>query len=372
MRTIIYLIQKEFIQVFRNKTMLPLIFAMPIVLLLILVHAATFEMKHINLLIIDKDMSQTSRELVSKFEGSPFYNVKYSSFSVKEAEDELTKDKCDIFINIPYGFEKKLVKENISDIQLQINAINAMAAGLINAYSISIIADFNKKIITEWKNPPKGLKSKSINITNSYWYNPELNYKIYMVPGILVILVTIIGMFLTALNIVREKEMGTIEQINVTPIKKTYFIIGKLLPFWIIAMFELAFGLLVGKLLFHIPIIGSLFTLFTFAGLYLIVALGIGLFLSTIANNQQQVMFLAFFFMLVFILMSGLFTSVESMPKWAQTVNYINPYYYFIKVIRMILLKGSSFADILKEIYAMLVYATIIISLAIWRYRKTV
>jgi ABC-2 type transport system permease protein len=137
-------------------------------------------------------------------------------------------------------------------------------------------------------------------------------------------------------------------------------------------MFELAFGLLIGKLLFHIPIIGSLFTLFTFAGLYLIVALGIGLFLSTIANTQQQVMFLAFFFMLVFILMSGLFTSVESMPEWAQKVNYINPYYYFIKVIRMILLKGSSFADILKEIYAMLIYATIIISLAIWRYRKTV
>ena len=373
MQTIIYLIQKEFIQIFRNKTMLRLIFIVPLVQLLVLANAATFEMKHINLLIIDEDISQTSRELISKFEGAPFYNVRYSSFSVTEAEKELTKNKCDILMRIPYGFEIRLVKEDISYIQLQINAINSMSAGLINAYSTSIISDFNKKIIAEWKNPPKGLStSKAINITSRFWYNPELNYKIYMVPGILVSLVTLIGMFLTALNIVREKEMGTIEQINVTPIKKYHFIIGKLLPFWVIAMFELAFGLSIGKLLFNVPIVGSLFTLFTFAGLYLIVVLGIGLFFSTIANTQQQVMFIAFFFIIVFLLMSGLFTSVESMPKWAQIVNYINPYYYFIRVIRMILLKGSSFRHIIVETGAMLVYGIVILSLATWRYRKTV
>ncbi len=352
--------------------MLPLIFVLPIVMLLVLVNAANFEMKNIDMLIVDRDISQTSRELISKFEGSPFYRVSYGSFSDKENSAMLTSDKCDIILNIPYGFEKNLVRENKSDIQLQINAVNSMTAGLINAYSTSIITKFNLHVIAKWKNPPKGFKNKSINITSSYWFNPELNYKIYMVPGILVILVTIIGMFLTALNIVREKEMGTIEQINVTPIKKYQFIIGKLLPFLIIALFELSFGLIVGKLLFHIPIVGSLLTLFTFAGLYLLVSLGIGLFLSTIANTQQQVMFMTFFFMLVFILMSGLFTPVETMPKWAQNVNIINPFYYFIKVIRMVLLKGSSFANILSEIYAMIIYATAIIGLAIWRYRKTV
>jgi ABC-2 type transport system permease protein len=224
-----------------------------------------------------------------------------------------------------------------------INAINGTAAGLINFYATSVISDFNKNLLSEQIYITPHKIPENINIIYSYWYNPELNYKIYMLPGILVILVTIIGMFLSALNLVREKEMGTIEQINVTPIKKYHFIIGKLLPFWFIALFELAFGLTVGKLLFNIPIVGSLPLLFGFASVYLLVVLGIGLFISTVSNTQQQVMFLCFFFMIIFILMSGLFTPTESMPEWAQQVNILNPFAYFMKVIRMILLKGSGF-----------------------------
>ncbi|MFH1319234.1 MAG: ABC transporter permease [Bacteroidota bacterium] len=370
MRTILFIIQKEFIQIFRNRTMLPIIFIMPIVQLIVLVYAATLEMKHIDMYVVDNDMSVTSRRLINKFQGSPFFYVENSSFSIKEAENELRKDNADIILRIPEGFEKKLVRENSSKLQLLINAINGAVAGLTNAYSMSVISDFNKEIIAEWVNNPSGLKHQNINITYSYWYNPELNYKIYMLPGILVILVTVIGMFLSALNLVREKEMGTIEQINVTPIRKYQFITGKLLPFWIIALFELSFGLTIGKILFDIPMVGSLFLLFCFAAIYLVVALGIGLFISTVTNTQQQVMFLAFFFMIVFILMSGIFTSVESMPKWAQSVNYINPFSYFMKVIRMVLLKGSGFADVAKEFLSLSIYGIIILSLATWRYRK--
>jgi len=192
-----------------------------------------------------------------------------------------------------------------------------------------------------------------------------------MLPGILVILVTVIGMFLTALNLVREKEMGTIEQINVTPIKKHHLLIGKLVPFWIIGMFELAFGLSIGVLFFHLPFEGSIATLFGFGSIYLLVALGIGLFLSTVAENQQQVMFLAYFFMLTFVLMSGIFTPADSMPEWAQTVNYINPFYYFIRAIRMILLKGSTFIHVLPEALSLAAYAIVIFTLSVWRYRKT-
>jgi ABC-2 type transport system permease protein len=191
-----------------------------------------------------------------------------------------------------------------------------------------------------------------------------------MVPGILVILVTIISLFLTAMNIVREKEMGTIEQINVTPIRKYQFIIGKLLPFLIIALFELAFGLFLGRILFDVPIVGSLPLLFGFAVIYLLVILGFGLFLSVISDSQQQVMFVVFFFMLVFILMSGIFTPTESMPEWANQVNIINPIAYFMRVIRMILLKGSGFIDILPEFFSLTIYAIISLSLAVWRYRK--
>ena len=370
MRTILYILQKEFIQIFRNKVMLPIIFILPIVQLVVLVFAATMEMKHIDIFIVDKDLSTTSRQLVNKFEGSPFFFIKKCSFSIKEAKNELLKDKADIILNIPSGFEKSLIKENKSKIQLLINAINGTAAGLINFYATSVISDFNKNLLSEQIYITPYKIPENINIIYSYWYNPELNYKIYMLPGILVILVTIIGMFLSALNLVREKEMGTIEQINVTPIKKYHFIIGKLLPFWFIALFELAFGLTVGKLLFNIPIVGSLPLLFGFASVYLLVVLGIGLFISTVSNTQQQVMFLCFFFMIIFILMSGLFTPTESMPEWAQQVNIINPFAYFMKVIRMILLKGSGFINIKNEFITLGIYAIIILSLAVWKYRK--
>ena len=191
-----------------------------------------------------------------------------------------------------------------------------------------------------------------------------------MVPGILVLLVTIICMFLTGMNIVREKEIGTIEQINITPIRKYQFIIGKLLPFWIIAQFELAFGLTLGKLLFNIPIEGNLGLVFLFSSVYLMVVLGAGLIISTINNTQQQSMFISFFFMIIFIMMSGLFTPVESMPVWAQEVNIVNPVAYFIKVLRMVLLKGSGFSDIWPQFASISVYAVLVLTFAVWRYRK--
>ncbi|MEZ5083185.1 MAG: ABC transporter permease [Bacteroidales bacterium] len=371
MRTIGYIIQKEFIQIIRDKTMLPIIIIMPFVQLIVLVYAATFEMKQIDMVVVDQDQSAFSRKLTSKFEGSPFFTLTSFTFSMKEAERILTSDEADVIIHFPKGFEKDLMTGQKGKVQLLINAINATSAGLTNAYAGYVIADFNQNILAENMNYIQPVFATNINIDYSFWYNPELNYKIYMLPGILVILITIIGAFLAALNIVREKEMGTIEQINVTPIKKYQFITGKLVPFWIIALLELALGLTIGKLVFNIPFVGSLPLLFGFAGVYLLVALGLGLFVSTIANTQQQVMFIIFFFLLTFIMMSGIFTPVESMPDWAIIVNYLNPFAYFMRVIRMVILKGSGFSDISKELYNLLVYASIIISLAVWRYRKT-
>lgn len=370
MNTIIYIIRKEFIQIFRNKTILPIIFLLPVGQLLVLVFAATFEMKNINMVVVDQDLTSKSRQLTGKFEGSPFFQIKEHTFSLKEAESMLKENEADFILNIPNGFERDLLKYNSSKLQLLINAINGTAAGLTNVYASAVIADFNQEIIVENINflPPSSLSN--INIDYSFWYNPQMNYKIYMLPGILVILVTLIGMFLTALNLVREKEMGTIEQINVSPIKKYQFIIGKLFPFLCIALFELAFGLTIGRLLFHLPMLGSLPLLFLFAAVYLLVALGIGLFISTLSSTQQQVMFLSFFIMIVFVMMSGIFTPTESMPDWAQKVNFINPIAYFMRVIRMILLKGSGFFDIWKSFIALFVYAFLILGLAIWKYRK--
>jgi ABC-2 type transport system permease protein len=350
--------------------MVPIIFVVPIVQLVILVNAATFEMKHINMSLVDLDLSGSSRQMISKFRGSPFFILRHTSFSYKEAEDEMKQGNVDLILQIPSGFEKNLFKEKSGKVQLVINAINGSSAGLIYAYSSQIIMDYNRSIVIEAMNPAQPAAGGNILVTSSYWYNPKLNYKTFMVPGILVLLVTIIGLLLSGMNIVREKEIGTIEQINVTPIRKIQFIAGKLIPFWIIALFELAFGLTIGKLLFDIPIIGSLWLIFLSAGVYLFVILGFGLLISTMTNTQQQSMLVSFFFMVVFILMSGLFTSIESMPVWAQQLDRLNPIAYFIRIMRMVMLKGSTFRDISNSFYSLAVYAVLIISFATLRYRK--
>lgn len=368
MRTIAFIIQKEFIQLFRNKVMVRIIFIMPLVQMLILAYTATFEIRLIRLHVVDLDRSVTSRELTGHFQGSPFYSIVNFSNAYRLAEKDIMNNSAHQVIVIPPGFEKDLTRAGSAKIQVTTNAIDGAAAALMNAYTLSFIHDFNINMLVE----TSGVDIKQpISTTWSFWFNPELNYINYMVPGILVMLVTLIGMLLSGMNLVREKEIGTIEQINVTPIRKYQFIIGKLLPFWLVALVELAFGLTLAKLVFNIPIIGNLWLIFFVAAIYLLVTLGLGLLISTKTNTQQQTMFLSWFFIVIFILMSGLFTSVENMPQWAKIINYINPIAYFIEVIRMIMLKGSGFMDILKNTLSLGIYAVAALSVAIWQYRKT-
>ncbi|SHF90060.1 ABC-2 type transport system permease protein [Mariniphaga anaerophila] len=372
MKTILYILQKEFRQIFRNRTMLPMIFGVPLVQMLILVFAATFDMKKIDMVVVDKDLSTTSRQLVAKFDGIPFYHVSQAVMDEKQAEALLLNGESDIALVIPANFERNLIRNNNGQLQLLIDAVDGNSAQLIYAYSGQIISSFNKNLIAHWKGIPEFAPPTQVKISETYWYNNELDYKWYMAPGILAILVTIIGMFMSGMNLVREKEIGTIEQLNVTPVKKYQFIIGKLVPFWVIALFDLAFGLLIAWLVFDLPIVGSLWLLFGFAGVYLIGVLGLGLFISTVTDTQQQVMFVSFFFMMIFILMGGIFTPVESMPHWAQIADRINPIFYFMKILRMIILKGSGFSDLLSEFLALCVLGVVFLSLAIWRYRKTI
>ncbi len=371
MRVLFALLKKEFLQIIRNKIMLPVIFVIPVVQMILLVYAASLDMKNIDMVVVDHDHSETSRRLVSHFEGSPFFTVKGSQLSYGNAEKMIIRDEADIILLFNADFEERLINEQNTDVQLIINAINPTQAGLINAYSSQIISAYNNQIRTEWFGMTNASKLTRFDISVAYWYNQLLDYKIYMFSGILVIIVTLIGMFLTAINLVREKELGTAEQMNVTPLKKYQFLLAKLLPFLLIGLFELSFGLVIGRILFDLPIRGSLFVLFAMAFVYLLVALGLGLFLSTVSNTQQQMMFIAFFFMVTFILMSGVFTPAESMPLWAQKINLINPMAYFMKAIRMILLKGSEFRDVAREFYSLLTYGVIILSLSVLNYRKT-
>ena len=371
MRTIFYLIRKEFIQIFRNKFISKAIFAVPIVQMLILVPAVTFELKEVKLAIIDNDMTPESRGLISKLNGSTFFKVSLSTFSDTEANDLLSRNKFNMILQIPSGFGKDIGAGKQGKLLATIDAVNASSAQLIWAYLNGVIRDYNAGLIKKYIaiNPP--VPQPLIEITNRYWYNEMLNYKYYMLPGILVILVTAIGFLLAGLNMVREKEIGTIEQINVTPVRKYHFIIAKMAPFPFRGLIDLAIGLILGKIAFNIHFEGSILLMFLGSSIFLVAVLGLALFISTFSATQQQYMFVAFFCMIIFILMSGIFTPYESMPMWAQDFNLINPVAYLMRINRMVMLKGSTMLDISRELYSLLLIAVVFTTLAVRRYRKT-
>lgn len=370
MRILWFIIQKEFIQIFRNKPMLIIIFQLPIIQLLLLSYAATFEIRNINVCVIDQDHSETSRSLVAKIPSSGYFNITSYAQTRPDAITEIHQGNVDMILEIPPKFEKDLQSQHNASVHLTADAINGLKAGLAMSYLQQMLMHFNTDLIADLGY----INSTGVPVvepTTQYWYNPLMDYKAFMVPGILVILITVIGAFLTSMNITREKEVGTIEQINATPIKKHQFIIGKMAPFMFIGMFEMAFGLILAHLFFDIPMRGSMVTLFAFSFIYLLIVLAMGLFISSYTETQQQAMFIAWFFMVVFILMGGLFTAIESMPQWAQVITWFNPIAWFIKVMRLILLTGSSLADLWKYFFIMSGFAVFFNVLAIRTYRKT-
>jgi ABC-2 type transport system permease protein len=370
MRTLKFLLQKEFRQIFRDKAILRIIFMMPVLQLLVLPWAADYEVKNINLAVVDNDRSDYAQKLISKITASNYFRLDKYTASYKDAMKEIENDNADIILEIPNSFEKDLVKENASTLFMAVNAINGAKAGLGSAYLQTIIQNFNNNIRMQWIQLPRLNTQTSIDITYSNWFNPLMDYKFFMVPGILVLLVTMVGSFLAAMNIVREKEIGTIEQINVTPVKKYHFILGKLIPFWVLGLVILSIGLLISYLAYGIIPAGSFFTIYVFAACYLLAVLGLGLLISTYSSTQQQAMLFSFFLIMIFILLSGLYTPISSMPMWAQWVTKFNPVSYFIEVMRMVVLKGSSLADISRNIFIVLGFAVVLNVWAVISYRK--
>ncbi|TAE50131.1 MAG: ABC transporter permease, partial [Bacteroidetes bacterium] len=333
MRNIRLFVYKEFRQLFRNRSMLPIVVLMPMFQLLVLAYAADFEIKDVRLFVMDLDQSSFSRRLRGKFEGTTQFVTKGYSFSGRQASIALEEDDADIVLSIPSGFERDLVREGSSRLHITANAIDGVRGSLASAYAAQVIQDFNQELITEYGpriaiHVQQPAQTSRVDITWSHWFNPRMDYKTFMVPGILALLVSMIGMFLSGMNIVREKEIGTIEQLNVTPIRKYQFVIGKLLPYWLLALFDLAVGLILGRIFYSIPFLGSIPLLFLFSGIYLLVVLGIGLFISASTDTQQQALFISWFFMVIFIFLSGMFTAVENMPDWAQRLTYFNPMRY--------------------------------------------
>lgn len=373
MKILRFILQKEFRQIFRDKTILAMMFVMPTMQLIIMPMAATFEVKNVNVAYVDHDYSSYSQQLKNKIASSGYFIMVGNPISYKEGLEMIEYGKADILLEVPFGFEKNLVREGSQKLNLSVDAINGTKSALGGAYITAVIKEFNSNldVNTKLTNGTAITPSAKITVASSNWYNPRAEYKYNIVPGILVLLLTMIGGFITALNIVKEKEIGTIEQINVTPIQKWQFILGKLIPFWIVGMIVFTIGLMVMYLVYGIIPAGSFGVLYLFAAVYLIALLGLGLLISTFADTQLQAMFIAFFFMMIFMLMSGLFTSTDSMPGWAKTISDFTPVTHFIKVVRLIVLKGSGFADVKTEFGYLVMFAIALNGFAIWNYRKT-
>ncbi|WP_228441752.1 ABC transporter permease [Chryseobacterium lacus] len=370
-RTLSILIRKEFLQIFRNRAILAIIFVMPVMQLLVLPLAASYEIKDVKIAVVDHDKSTYSRELIRKVTASGYFKIVEYGENYKTAYSAIESEKADLILEIPNNFEKNLVLENKEKVLVAINAINGTKAGLSGSYLAQILQDFNQQIqVKMMPQTETAKKTSGLEIVPKLRFNEQYNYRLSLVPGILAFLVTLIGGYLTALNIVEEKEIGTIEQINVSPIKKRDFILGKLIPFWILAMLAFTLGLAVTVFIYNIEMQGSILLLYTFIGVYLITLLGMGLLVSVYSETQQQSMFVVFFFMMIFILMSGLFTPIESMNEWAKIIAYANPVTYGVDAVRLIMLKNSGFRDVALHFSVISFMGFIMITWAVLRYRK--
>jgi ABC-2 type transport system permease protein len=375
MRTLLYLLRKEYLQIFRDRFLVLQLLLVPVIQLAILANAATFEVQTARLAVVDEDRTATSRGVVDRLVASGRFRVAVAPPTMAAADDALLRRRVDAVLRLPRDFERDLVRAGSAPAQLALNAEDGAAAGVTLTYARRVLEAYEAELGAAGGAGAAGTAGTAgggtmLRVRTRGWYNPTLRYTDYMVPGILVQLVTLIGTLLTALNIVREKELGTLEQLNVTPVTRAQFITAKLLPLWSLALVTLALGLAVGRLAFAIPVRGSLALVFASAAVYLLVTLGIGLLVSTIAETQQQAMFVTFFIVMVYLLMSGLFTPVASMPGWAQWIARANPMMHFVALMRAVLLKGAGPADVARPLGVLALYGVAVLALAVARYRK--
>jgi ABC-type multidrug transport system permease subunit len=372
MRRILFLAHAEVLHVIRDRATLAQVLIFPIVQLLILSNAATFAIRDTPTYVVDLDRTSVSRGLIERLTASGHFRILGASASPDLADEALLAGRVTMVVIIPHDFERSLVRTGRAAVELSLNAEKGSAAGIVNAYASRILASYSEELATRFhpNGRAAGMPGPRIDAGVRSWYNPTLNYQHYMVPAILVALVTLIGTLLTAQNIAREKELGTLEQLNVTPITRGQFIAAKLLPFWVLAMFELGLGLLVGVGVFGVPMRGSLVLLFSVAAVYLAVALGIGLWISTLVETQQQAMFVTFFIMNVYLLMSGLFTPIDSMAPWVQAVSQLNPVRHFVTISRAVLVKGAGITEIARPFALLALYAVVVLTFAVRQYKK--
>ncbi len=367
MRTVLFLIQKETLHVLRDRIMLIQILVPPVLQLMVLAHAMTFEVRRVDLALVDLDGSPASQRLTEQFLSTGRFRVAVRTASGDRADAALLAREANVVLRIASDFSRRLDRGQAPRVQLILNAEDGAAAGVVQAQAVQILAGFARAEAAA----RRAGGGPALSVQTRTLYNPQRAYLGFMAIGMLSTLMTLVGVLLAAQNIAREKEVGTLEQLNVTPITRAQFIAGKLIPFLGFGLVELTLGLGIIRWVHGVPFAGAVGWVYAGAFVYLLAALGLGLLISTAVQTQQQAQFITFFVVVTFIFLGGIFTPVASMPGWAQQLAALNPIKHFVFLMRTVLMKGGGWAEIRAPLGAMAIFAALALGIAVARYRKT-
>lgn len=365
-----YLLEKEFKQLLRDKFQPRLFVMLPLMMLLVMPWAANQEVRGLKLCVVDCDGTPASRRLVEQAATSAYFDLTVLADDGNRALRAVESGDADLVMELPRGFGRDLVRDGRAEVQVSANAVNGIKAGMGSMYLAQVIASYSRALAEERGAAVAGSGRPTFRVEPHYCFNPHLDYKVFMIPAMMVMMLTLLAGFLPALNIVGEKERGTMEQMNVTPVGKLKFVLSKLIPYWCVGFFVLAWAMLLAWLIYGLVPVGSVLTVFLSASVYILAVSGFGLVVSNYSETMQQALFVMYFFLIIFILMSGLFTPVASMPDWAQALTRLNPLRYFIEVMRAVYLKGSSLSQLLPQLSALGAHALVMGGWAVWSYRK--
>ncbi len=358
--TLKYLIQKEFTQIRRNAFLPRLIVAFPIMIMCVMPWVMNMEVKNIKVAVVDNDRSTLSQQLVHRIEASSYFIFKGQKSTYQAAVKEIEKSQFDIVVVIPQDYSRDLANGRQPQVLIAANAVNGTKGSMGSAYL--------SQIVTAHVNPD--MNALQSRVSSLFLYNKNLNFKLFMIPALFAIVVMLMTGFLPALNIVGEKEAGTIEQINVTPVNKWSFILAKLIPYWIIALFVITVCLLLAWGVYGITSKGSLALIYLLAMLLALFFSSLGLIISNYSDTMQQAIFVMWFFVVMMLLLSGLFTPTRSMPSWAYSTTYVNPMSYFVDAMRTVFVRGGGFSSIWHQVLALLGISSLMAVWAVVSYKK--
>ncbi|MCD8291403.1 MAG: ABC transporter permease [Prevotella sp.] len=360
-----HLIKKEIIQIRRNSFLPKLIIVFPIMIMCVMPWVMDMEVRNINVVVVDHDHSTMSNRMIHRLGESKYFIFKGMRESYEIAINDVEKGDVDVIVEIPEYYEKDVKRGNIPAVLIAANAVNGTKGSIGSSYMSSIVA----QNLSEFVKTPISTQ-QTVTFSSLYLYNKHLNYKVFMIPALMSILMMMLCGFLPALNIVGEKEAGTIEQINVTPVSKVSFIFAKLIPYWCIGLFVLTVCFLLSWLIYGIKPEGNILVIYLISMLLALVFSGLGLIISNYSDTMQQAIFVIWFFVVCMMLLSGLFTPISSMPNWAQTITYFLPIRYYIDAMRTVFVRGGTLTDILPQTFALVTFALIMDVWAVLSYRK--